>query len=151
MGHQHNRPRVTWLLDHKINLALTQLALKQAEHFDFFGKWLVCRNGRWTHQQINVATFFTVVHTRTKYPDRSARTKSSRGGLSNGLDLIGVRRMGGWYSSGRVVRAFQKRTKVHRLHCAIVKFNFERIVARLGSRNDIDVGVVHFGDDLISL
>jgi hypothetical protein len=66
MGHHHNGAGVARQLNDKVDFALTKLALKQAEHFDFFGKWLFCRIGAGAHQQVNVATFFTVVHTRTK-------------------------------------------------------------------------------------
>ena len=66
MSHHHNGSGVAGLFNDKINFALAELALQQAEHFDFFGKWLVCRSGAGAHQQVNVAAFFAVVHARAK-------------------------------------------------------------------------------------
>ncbi len=85
VGHQHNGPSVTRLLDNKVNLALTQLAFQHGEHLDIFYKWLVSRFGRQAYQQVNVAAFFAIVCTRAKYPNRSARAKCGRCGMPDGL------------------------------------------------------------------
>ncbi len=43
-----------------------------------------------------------------------------------------------------VVRALQEWAKVHRWHGLVVKFNFERLVARLGCCHYVDGGIAHF-------
>ena len=44
----------------------------------------------WANQQINVAAFFGVIHTRAEQPNRRPFTKCGCGGLAYGLNLVGA-------------------------------------------------------------
>ncbi len=108
VGHFNNGSLVLWVLYNDVNFALAQSLLKQGQHFDFLHEsllWLggvggVCGGGGlcgvpvcgglWANQQVNVAAFFGVVHTRAKQPHCRALAKCGSGGLAYGLNLVGT-------------------------------------------------------------
>ena len=96
MGHFNNGARVLSLLYNKVNFSLTQRILQQIQHLDFLHERLLWLSGicgcadMWAHQQVNVATFFGIIHARTKKPHRCALAECSGCGLANGLNLVGV-------------------------------------------------------------
>ena len=108
VGHLNNGALVLWVLYNDVNLALAQSTLKQLQHVDFLHEGLlglgvvggICGvdglcgmpgcGGLWANQQVNVAAFFGVVHTRAEQPHCRALTKCGSGGLAYGLNLVGA-------------------------------------------------------------